>query len=94
MIARWKDFTIANVWLKPRFTTNDDIRLGSVNEAPDFFFPSTYTLKVYCYNSKVLAWDWIGCMFFDSDEESSGVGRGVLHGDSSLPVRVMSECHR
>ena len=26
MIARWKDFTIANVGLKPCFPTNDDIR--------------------------------------------------------------------
>ena len=54
-------FTIANVGPKPRFTTNDDIRLGSVNEAPKFFFLS------------------------------SDVGRGVLHGDSSLLVMVMSE---
>ena len=30
-------------------------------------------------------------MFLDGDEESSGVGRGVLHGDSSLLVIVMSE---
>ena len=30
-------------------------------------------------------------MFLDGDEESSGVGKGVLHGDSSLLVRVMSE---
>ena len=30
-------------------------------------------------------------MFLDGDEESSGVGRGVLNGDSSLLVRVMSE---
>ena len=30
-------------------------------------------------------------MFIDGDEESSGVGRGVLHGDSSLLVSVMSE---
>ena len=29
-------------------------------------------------------------MFLDGDEEISGVGRGVLHGDSSLLVRVMS----
>ena len=61
MIARWKDFTIANVWLKPCFTTNDDIRLGSVNEAPKFYFLSTYTLKVYCHNSKVggMGLDWL-----------------------------------
>ena len=39
--------------LKPPFTTNDDIRLGSVNEAPQFFFHSTNTLKVHCHNSKV-----------------------------------------
>ena len=38
-----------------------------------------------------MAWDWIGCIFLDGDEESSGVGRGVLHGDSSLLVMVMSE---
>ena len=31
-------------------------------------------------------------MFLDGDEESSGFGRGVLHGDSSLLVMVMSEC--
>ena len=30
-------------------------------------------------------------MFLDGDEENSGVGRGVLHGDSSLLVMVMSE---
>ena len=30
-------------------------------------------------------------MFLDGDEESSGVGRGVPHGDSLLLVRVMSE---
>ena len=30
-------------------------------------------------------------MFSHGDEESSGVGRGVLHGDSSLLVMVMSE---
>ena len=30
-------------------------------------------------------------MFLDGDEESSGVGRGVLCSDSSLLVRVMSE---
>ena len=30
-------------------------------------------------------------MFLDGDEKSSCVGRGVLHGDSSLLVRVMSE---
>ena len=30
-------------------------------------------------------------MFLDGDEESSGVGRGVLHGDYSLLARVMSE---
>ena len=30
-------------------------------------------------------------MFLDGDEENSGVGRGVLHGDSSLLARVMSE---
>ena len=30
-------------------------------------------------------------MFLDGDEENSGVGRGVLHGDSSLLVGLMSE---
>ena len=30
-------------------------------------------------------------MFLDCDEESSGIGGGVLHGDSSLLVMVMSE---
>ena len=30
-------------------------------------------------------------MFLDGDEENSGVGRGVLHGDSSLLARLMSE---
>ena len=30
-------------------------------------------------------------MFLSGDEESSCVGRGVLHGDSSPLVRVMSE---
>ena len=30
-------------------------------------------------------------MFIDGDEENSGVGRGVLHGDSSLLARLMSE---
>ena len=30
-------------------------------------------------------------MFLDGDKECSGVERGVLHGDSSLLVRVMSE---
>ena len=61
MITRWKDFTIANVGHKPRFTTNDDIRLDSVNEAPQFFFLSTYTLKVYYYNSMVggIGLDWL-----------------------------------
>ena len=60
IIARRKEFTISNVGLKPRFTTNDDIRLGSVNEALNFFFFSTNTLKVYCHNSKVggLGLDW------------------------------------
>ena len=53
MLARWKDFIIDNVGLRPRFTTNDDIRLGSINEAPKFFFLSTNTLKVYCQNSMV-----------------------------------------
>ena len=38
-----------------------------------------------------MAWDLIGCMFLDGDEESSGVGRCALHGDSSLLVMVMSE---
>ena len=38
-----------------------------------------------------MAWDWIGCIFLDGDEESSGVGGEVLHGDSSLLVVVMSE---
>ena len=61
MIARWKDFTIANVRLRPCFTTNDDIRLGSVNEAPEFFSLSTYTLKVYCYNSKVGGTGLVAC---------------------------------
>ena len=89
MIARWKDFTIANIWLKPRFTTNDDIRLGSVNEAPKFFFLSTN--KFIATILRLVAWDWIGCIFLDDDEESSGVGRGVLHGDSSLLVIVISE---
>ena len=61
MIVRQKDFTIANVWLKPCYTTNDDIRLGSVNEVQEFIFPSTYTLKVYCYDSKVggMGLDWL-----------------------------------
>ena len=40
---------------------------------------------------RLVAWDWIGCIYLDGDEESSGVGRGVLHGDSSLLVMVMSE---
>ena len=30
-------------------------------------------------------------MFLDGDEESSGVGRGVLHGDCPQLARVMSE---
>ena len=30
-------------------------------------------------------------MFLDGDEENSGVGRGVLHGVSSLIAREMSE---
>ena len=30
-------------------------------------------------------------MFLNGDEESSGVGRGVLHGDSSPLARVMSK---
>ena len=30
-------------------------------------------------------------MFLDSDEENSDVGRGVLHGDSSLLAMVMSD---
>ena len=38
-----------------------------------------------------MAWDWIGCIFLDGDDESSGVGRGVLHSDSSLLVMVTSE---
>ena len=38
-----------------------------------------------------MAWDWNDCMFLDGDEESSGVGRGGLHGDSSMLVMVMSE---
>ena len=39
----------------------------------------------------VLTCDWIGCIFVDGDEESSDVGRGVLHGDSSLLAMVMSD---
>ena len=38
-----------------------------------------------------MALDWIGCIFLDGDDESSGVVRGVLHGGSSLLVMVMSE---
>ena len=38
-----------------------------------------------------MTWDWIGCIFLDGDEENSDVGRGVLHGDSSLLVMVISE---
>ena len=30
-------------------------------------------------------------MFLDGDEESSGIGRGVLRGDSSLLAMAMSE---
>ena len=61
MIARWKDFTISIVGLISRFTTNDDIWLGRVNEAPNFFFPRTNTLRVYCHNSKVdgFGLDWL-----------------------------------
>ena len=39
----------------------------------------------------LVAWDWIGCTFIAGDEESSGVGREVLHGDSSLLAMVISE---
>ena len=38
-----------------------------------------------------MEWDWIGCIFLDGDEERSGVGRAVLHGDSLLLVMVMFE---
>ena len=38
-----------------------------------------------------MTWDWIGCIYLDGDEEGSDVGRGVLHGDSSLLAMVMSK---
>ena len=38
-----------------------------------------------------MTWDWIDCIFIDGNEESSDVGRGVLHGDSSLLAMVMSD---
>ena len=61
MIARWKDSTITDDWLKSCFTIDDDVRLGSVNEAPELFFLSTHIQKVYGYNSRVggMGLDWL-----------------------------------
>ena len=90
MIARWKDFTTANVWLMPCFTTDYDIRLGCVSEAPNFYFLAHTRKKFIGTIIRWLIWDWIGCVSLDGEEESSGAGEGMLHDDSSLLAREIS----